>query len=96
MYTYYTYILIYIYINIYIYPFITMLGYSSFGTGMTLWIGKTLVQKNAKQLKTEADFRFSLVRMRENSESIAFYGGEALEMREIKARLAKTIDNYYR
>eukprot|EP00277_Geminigera_cryophila_P006233 CAMPEP_0179421420 /NCGR_PEP_ID=MMETSP0799-20121207/9767_1 /TAXON_ID=46947 /ORGANISM="Geminigera cryophila, Strain CCMP2564" /LENGTH=743 /DNA_ID=CAMNT_0021195247 /DNA_START=131 /DNA_END=2362 /DNA_ORIENTATION=- len=80
-----------------IYPqlFVAIIGYSSFGTGMTLWIGKTLVQKNAKQLKTEADFRFSLVRMRENAESIAFYGGEALEMREIKARLAKTVDNYY-
>jgi putative ATP-binding cassette transporter len=38
-------------------------------------------------LQREADFRFSLVRMRENAESIAFYGGEAQEIAQIKSRL---------
>jgi hypothetical protein len=62
---------------------------------MTFWLGQSLVQKNFKQLQREADFRFSLVRMRENAESIAFYGGEALEMRQIKSRFDKTIENYF-
>eukprot|EP00802_Teleaulax_amphioxeia_P007772 Tamp_07780.p1 GENE.Tamp_07780~~Tamp_07780.p1 ORF type:complete len:775 (-),score=172.86 Tamp_07780:113-2437(-) len=80
-----------------IYPqlFAAIIAYSSFGTGMTLWLGQALVQKNFKQLQREADFRFSLVRMRENAESIAFYGGEALEMKQIKTRFDKTIDNYF-
>ena len=62
---------------------------------MTFWLGQSLVQKNFKQLQREADFRFSLVRMRENAESIAFYGGEALEMKLIKSRFEKTIENYF-
>jgi ABC-type uncharacterized transport system fused permease/ATPase subunit len=80
-----------------IYPglFAAIIAYSSFGTGMSLLLGRSLVATNFKQLQREADFRFSLVRMRENAESIAFYGGEALEMQEIKARLGKAVDNYF-
>ena len=72
-----------------------IIAYASFGTGMTVFIGKSLVKTNFLQLQREANFRFSLVRMRENAESIAFYGGEALEMKEIKTRLGLTIDNYF-
>lgn len=80
-----------------IYPqlFGAIIAYASFGTGMTIFIGRSLVQTNFQQLQREADFRFSLVRMRENAESIAFYGGEAQEIKEIKARLGRTIDNSF-
>jgi putative ATP-binding cassette transporter len=61
--------------------------YAGFGTACTIAIGKSLVGLNFEQLQREADFRFSLVRMRENAESIAFYGGEQIEMKEIKQRL---------
>jgi hypothetical protein len=43
----------------------------------------SLVTTNNKQLQREADLRFSLVRLRENAESIAFYGGEGQEMLQV-------------
>ncbi|KAJ1489908.1 ABC transporter transmembrane region 2-domain-containing protein [Baffinella frigidus] len=73
-----------------------ILVYAGFGTAGTLLIGNKLVGLNFEQLQREADFRFSLIRVRENAESIAFYGGEQIEMREIKRRLDKTIDNAIR
>ncbi|KAM3569041.1 hypothetical protein VYU27_008845, partial [Nannochloropsis oceanica] len=42
----------------------------------------------------EAFFRYSLMRVRENSESIAFYGGEMLELKEIRRRFTAALDNY--
>jgi ABC-type uncharacterized transport system fused permease/ATPase subunit len=81
-----------------IYPqlFGAIMAYATFGTGMTVFIGRTLVKTNFQQLQREADFRFSLVRMRENAESIAFYGGEAQEIAQIKSRLERTIDNSFK
>jgi len=81
-----------------IYPqlFGAIVLYAGFGTGCTLFIGSKLVGINFEQLQREADFRFSLVRMRENAESIAFYGGENIEMKEIRRRLQSTIKNYGR
>ncbi|CAN0474988.1 unnamed protein product, partial [Discosporangium mesarthrocarpum] len=38
--------------------------------------------------------RYSLIRVRENAESIAFYGGERLELREIQRRLVLAIENF--
>ena len=80
-----------------IYPqlFGAIIAYASFGTGMTVFIGRSLVKTNFKQLQREADLRFSLVRMRENAESIAFYGGEEQEMTQIRARLLRTIENSF-
>ena len=81
-----------------IYPqlFGAIIAYSTFGTAVSVWLGQSLVQINFQQLQREADFRFAMVRVRENAESIAFYGGEALEMKEVKARFGKTIDNYFK
>ena len=78
-----------------IYPqlFGAIIAYASFGTGMTVFIGRNLVKTNFKQLQREADLRFSLVRMRENAESIAFYGGEAQEATQVAKRLGGAIDN---
>jgi putative ATP-binding cassette transporter len=80
-----------------IYPplFGAIILYAGFGTASTLYIGKQLVGLNYEQLQREADFRFSMVRMRENAESIAFYGGEAIEMKEIKRRLNRAMSNFF-
>mmetsp|Transcript_30655 Transcript_30655/g.70168 ORF Transcript_30655/g.70168 Transcript_30655/m.70168 type:complete len:790 (-) Transcript_30655:193-2562(-) len=72
-----------------IYPklFIAIVLYAAFGTVGTTIIGKKLVRLNSQKLRKEADFRYGLVRLRENAESIAFYGGEDLEGREVSRRL---------
>lgn len=46
------------------------------------------------QEKKEADFRYGLVRVRENAESIAFYGGESSEMQLLVQRFKQSFDNY--
>jgi len=71
--------------------FYVIMGYVTIGTIVTLCLGKPLVSLNFKMLQTEADFRFSLVRLRENAESIAFYAGEELEMSFIRTRFARAI-----
>ena len=80
-----------------IYPalFGAIILYAGFGTASTVYIGKQLVGLNYEQLQREADFRFSMVRVRENAESIAFYGGEAIEMKEIKRRLNRAMSNFF-
>jgi len=59
----------------------------------TTAIGKKLVGLNYNKLQKEADFRYSLVRIRDNAESIAFYAGEDIENKEVNKRLEKVIDN---
>ena len=49
------------------------------GTALTHLIGWPLVGLNFMQQRYEADFRFNLVRVRENSEQIALLKGEAAE-----------------
>ena len=69
--------------------------YASVGTLVASFVfGRSLVALNFFQLKREADFRFSLVRVRENAESIAFYRGEAPESRNIKQRFGDVFQNY--
>ena len=62
--------------------FIAIILFASVGTLFTILIGKVLIKLNYESLQREADFRFNLVRLRENAESIAFYGGEAVESNE--------------
>lgn len=78
-----------------IYPqlFIAIILYSAAGTFITTLLGKVLVNLNFRQLRREADLRYSLVRLRDNAESIAFYSGEDLERRVISDRLDKVVDN---
>jgi putative ATP-binding cassette transporter len=53
--------------------------YAFFGTYLTLKAGAPLVKLDYMQQKHEADFRFSLIRIREYAESVAFYQGEGAE-----------------
>ena len=73
--------------------FIGLVAFATFGTLFTILIGKPLVKLNFQMLQREADFRFSLVRIRENAESIAFYSGEGVEEKETDHRLIRVIDN---
>jgi vitamin B12/bleomycin/antimicrobial peptide transport system ATP-binding/permease protein len=54
--------------------------YAGVGTWLTVKIGRPLVPLNFVRQRFEADFRFSLVRFRENAESVALYGGEPVEL----------------
>jgi putative ATP-binding cassette transporter len=71
--------------------------YALLGTVIALWVfGTPLIHLNFWQLRREADFRFSLMRVRENAESIAFYRGEAQERAHIDSKLDKVINNFAR
>jgi putative ATP-binding cassette transporter len=71
--------------------------YATIGTVIALWVfGTPLIHLNFWQLRREADFRFSLIRVRENAESIAFYRGEAQERAHIDSMLDKVIKNFAR
>lgn len=78
-----------------IYPplFLVLLGYSLGGTAISVFLGKGLVSLNFLQEKKEADFRYGLVRIRENAESIAFYGGEENEMQLLLQRFRSAFEN---
>ena len=71
--------------------------YALIGTLVTTVIfGKPLVRLNFEQLKKEANLRFSLVRVRENAEAIAFYQGEARESNQVKHRFLDVFENVKR
>jgi putative ATP-binding cassette transporter len=69
--------------------------YAILGTWLTNRIGRPLVTLNYQQQQYEADLRFSLVRLRENAEGIAFYGGEGLERATVGARFANVVANWW-
>lgn len=71
-----------------------VIGYSALGTLITWWLGRKLAFLNGLQLRYEANFRFSLTRVRENTESIAFYGGEDKELAQAKGRFAFLYRNF--
>ncbi|HEX7587513.1 MAG TPA: ABC transporter ATP-binding protein/permease [Anaerolineae bacterium] len=72
-----------------------LVGYAILGTLVTFGVfGKPLIGLNFQQLRREADFRFSLIRIRENAEAIAFYQGEAREGAHVKQRFAEVFNNY--
>ena len=79
-----------------IYPplFVALVVYSVGGTAASLAIGRPLVGLNFAQEAAEANFRYGLVRVRENAESIAFYGGEQNEAKLLGRRLKSAIENF--
>ncbi|XP_028799652.1 ABC transporter D family member 2, chloroplastic isoform X3 [Neltuma alba] len=78
-----------------VYPplFVVLLIYSIGGTAVSVLLGKGLVTLNLLQEKKEADFRYGLVRIRENAESIAFYGGEDSEMQILLNSFRSAFEN---
>jgi putative ATP-binding cassette transporter len=69
--------------------------YAVFGTVLTHWIGSPLVMLNFQQQRFEADFRFNLVRVRENSEQIALLRGEGAEQQRLLERFGRVVQNWY-
>ena len=72
----------------------TALLYSMIGTWLTYKVGNKLVGLNFVQQKYEADFRFAMMRMRENAESVAFYSGEGHEGSVFKKRFTLLLNNF--
>jgi putative ATP-binding cassette transporter len=70
--------------------------YAGIATWITTKIGRALVPLNFRKQRFEGDFRFSLVRIRENAESVASYGGERLELGVFKERFHSIADNFRR
>jgi putative ATP-binding cassette transporter len=75
---------------------LALIIYAVGGTTLITFIGRKLVKLNYQQLKLEADFRYGLVHIRDNAESIAFYKGEAQESQEAQRRLGGAIQNFDR
>lgn len=71
----------------------TVLAYSVIGTWITHKVGHRLVGLNFVQQKLEADFRYAMVRLRETSESVAFYHGAPEERRILGSRFHKLVAN---
>lgn len=69
--------------------------YSILGTYITHVVGRKLVKLNFIQQRYEADFRFSMIRLRESAESVAFYRGEAQEGKVFKNRFKLLLDNFW-
>ena len=69
--------------------------YSILGTYITHVVGRKLVKLNFIQQRYEADFRFSMIRLRESAESVAFYRGEAQEGKVFKNHFKLLLDNFW-
>lgn len=69
--------------------------YAVVGTLITFKIGRPLVALNFAQQRYEADFRFSLVRLRENTEAVALYDGEARELGIFRERFTHVFENFW-
>ena len=68
--------------------------YAIAGTAIVHWIGRPLIDLNFRQQRYEADFRFNLVRVRENSEQIALLDGEAAENQRLVDRFGRVVGNW--
>jgi vitamin B12/bleomycin/antimicrobial peptide transport system ATP-binding/permease protein len=71
------------------------IGYAIVGTWLTHKIGKPLIPLNFNQQRYEADFRFNLVRFRENTEGVALYRGEEDELRGFRTRFTAVVNNWW-
>ena len=68
--------------------------YAMVGTALTHLVGWPLVGLNFRQQRFEADFRFNLVRVRENSEQIALLRGESDEREQLLNRFGRVVGNF--
>jgi len=68
--------------------------YAAIGTWLTHLVGRALIWLNFYQQRYEADFRFNLVRVRENAEQIALLSGEPEERRRLLGRFAFVVSNW--
>lgn len=71
----------------------TLIVYAIAGTTISILIGRKLVRMHYQQYEKEANFRYGLVRVRDNAESIAFYRGEKREHLDLFNRLTAAVSN---
>ena len=71
------------------------LGYAGIGSLLVAYIGKPLVKQNVEQQRFEADFRFGLIRLRENAEPVALYQGENHARRQMTGQFERIRDNWW-
>ncbi|HHV6975508.1 TPA: ABC transporter ATP-binding protein/permease, partial [Haemophilus influenzae] len=64
-----------------------------FATFMSVWIGRPLIKLNFTKEKLNGDYRYSLIRVRDNAESIAFYNGEPKEQTFLQHQFRQIIHN---
>lgn len=72
---------------------VILVTYALAGTAISILIGRKLVRLYYHQYEQEANFRYGLVRVRDNAESIAFYRGEKREHLDLFRRLAAALGN---
>ncbi|MBB5189845.1 putative ATP-binding cassette transporter [Silvimonas terrae] len=77
------------------YLFWVALLYAIVGTAVTFWIGVPLVRLNFFQQRYEADFRYGLVRLRENADAVAMYKGERQETTVLTQRFSHVMSNFW-
>ena len=77
------------------YMFWCALLYAAVGSWLTHLIGRRLIGLSNQQQRFEADLRFSMVRVRENAESIALYNGEPNERQRLSSRFGKVWQNFW-
>ena len=70
--------------------------YAIVGTVLTHLVGRPLIGLDFNQQRFEADFRFSLVRLRENSEGVALYRGEPEELAGLRQRFGAVVGNWWK
>lgn len=73
-----------------------VIGYAVVGTWLTHLIGRPLIALDFRQERVEADFRFSLARLREYGEQIALLRGERAETARLDAGFKAIVDNFLR
>ncbi len=71
-------------------------GYAILGTWVTHLIGRPLIPLNFEQERVEANYRFSLARLREYTEQVALLSGEPAEKEGLSRRFGQIVDNYMR
>lgn len=71
------------------------LAYAIVGTWLTHLVGRPLIGINYMMYKVNADFRYSMVRVRENAEGIALYGGERDERATLDDRFQAVVTNWW-
>jgi vitamin B12/bleomycin/antimicrobial peptide transport system ATP-binding/permease protein len=74
----------------------TALIYAVLGSIVTHWVGRRLIAIDYERERREANFRFALVRVRENTEAIAMLRGEASERDDLMTRFSEITRNWYR
>ena len=75
--------------------FLAIMLFATFGTLGTIFLGSTLIPLNFDKLQREANFRFALVRVRENAESIAFWRGAPVEHDKVTTQFQSVLQNMH-